>query len=272
MPSQRKLTASQQAVLEEHVDETFRNIDRDYNKRTDPTSAIPTVDILLSKRLSNLLDLILAIPSIPPTAYLQVAYLLRFTAAAREWIAGYPLAWPTEYAREIQAGRDLSKEEQAQRTVSILLEFLQALDRGWRKVLGSEELVSGAVSQIADQASSQTTSVNRLSLTITEKVRLRSSTLSLRRTLIAWIERYRKQHEAGSQSNPSERLMQMSRSRQVSSTANDSDTDMFAGCVDAAVDEGVIQGGVSALIAEEGVADWEIAIANSMSGTLQLIL
>jgi hypothetical protein len=137
--------------------------------RTDPTSAIPTVDILLSKRLSNLLDLILAIPSIPPTAYLQVAYLLRFTAAAREWIAGYPLAWPTEYAREIQAGRDLSKEEQAQRTVSILLEFLQALDRGWRKVLGSEELVSGAVSQIADQASSQTTSVNRLSLTITEK-------------------------------------------------------------------------------------------------------
>lgn len=66
--------------------------------------------------------------------------------------------------------------------------------------------------------------------------------------------------------------MQMSRSRQVSSTANDSDTDMSAWCVDAAVDEGVIQGGVSALIAEEGVGDWEIAIANSMSGTLQLIL
>jgi hypothetical protein len=29
----RRLTAAQQAILEEHLEDTFRNLDRDYNKR-----------------------------------------------------------------------------------------------------------------------------------------------------------------------------------------------------------------------------------------------
>ncbi|KAJ9100687.1 hypothetical protein QFC21_003732 [Naganishia friedmannii] len=274
MPSQRKLTASQQALLEEHVEETFRNIDRDYNKRTDPASAIPTVDVLLSERLSSLLELILAIPTVHPTAYLQVAYLLRFTATAREWIAGYPLTWPTEYAREVQAGHDLSDEEQAQQTVSLLLAFLQSLDRGWRKVLESKEPASGAAYEPPGEALPPTISANRVSLTMTERVRLRSSILSLRQTLIKWIERYRRRRRGGRPSDAtSAQIVQNSQSNQVFSSANDSDAEMSAGYVDAAVGEDGSRGDASAWLEEEvGVGDWEIAIANSMSGTLQLIL
>lgn len=48
---------------------------------------------------------------------------------------------------------------------------------------------------------------------------------------------------------------------------------MSAGDVDAVVDESGSQGDASALLAEEeGLGDWEITIANSMSGTLALIL
>ncbi|KAJ9122454.1 hypothetical protein QFC22_001879 [Naganishia vaughanmartiniae] len=217
-------------------------------------SAVPTVDILLSRRLSSLLDLILAIPSVPPTAYLQVAYLLRFTAAAREWIAGYPLAWPAEYAREVRVGNELSKEEQAQQTVSLLLEFLQALDLGWRKVLRPVEAVGGAISGTRAEALSRTTGDNHLTLTITEK----------------------RQQTGGRKGDTTvNRTTQASPSTPASTSANDSDADMSAGYVDAAVDEDgsrVAASGSWAETEEEGVGDWEIAIANSMSGTLELIL
>jgi hypothetical protein len=116
--------------------------------RTDPDSPIPTVDVLLSERLTSLLNLILAIPPIHSTRYLQIALLLRFTASAREWITGYPLQWPSGYTGNSSTGQGSTPGEQAQGTVTLLLEFLQQLDDGWRMVLrqtpGAESQETGS--------------------------------------------------------------------------------------------------------------------------------
>lgn len=132
--------------------------------RTDPDSPIPTVDVLLSKRLTSLLALILAIPPIPPTQHLQVALLLRFTSAAREWIAGYPLQWPSGYAAapDSESTSVLTPEEQAQNTITLLLEFLQKLDDGWRRVL-----VAQASGETREKLPRDTSPVSPL--TVTEK-------------------------------------------------------------------------------------------------------
>lgn len=126
--------------------------------RTDPDSAIPTVDVLLSERLKDLLQLILAIPSISPTKHLQIAFLLRFTSSAREWIAGYPLLWPSGYS-PTPAQSLSSQEEQVEATVQRLLAFLRQLDEGWIRLL------------VADTSDHQTPRLgaNSTALTATEK-------------------------------------------------------------------------------------------------------
>lgn len=128
--------------------------------RTDPESAVPTVDVLLSDRLRSLLQLILAIPSIPPTKHLQIAFLLRFTSSAREWIAGYPLLWPSGYSPTSQ-GSSPSQEQQAEATVGRLLEFLGQLDEGWKRVLAADVTGTGTPSQRDTTASTVLTATEK---------------------------------------------------------------------------------------------------------------
>ncbi|KAI5452204.1 hypothetical protein NCC49_001139 [Naganishia albida] len=260
--SSRKLTAAQQAILEEHLEEQFRNLDRDYNKRTDPNSAIPTVDILLSKRLTSLLSLILAIPPIPPTQHLQVAFLLRFTSAAREWIAGYPLQWPDWYTANSNTGAAFAPEEQAQNTITLLLEFLRKLDAGWRRVL---------LPQISTEMPVNTSATSPApSLTATEKIRLRSCVMSIRQTLLRWLARYRKQNGA---SKSSARLQSGPIEQPSLEPSDVSDTGTSPGIVEAATEEPSLGETSRAIVAEEEpLGDWEVAIANSMSRTLELVI
>lgn len=254
------------------------------------------MDILLSERLKSLLNLILAIPPIHPTRYLQIAFLFRFTSSVREWIAGYPLQWPGGYASSLGTGSGSKSEEHAQATITLLLDFLQKLDDGWRRVL----LAQTAVGDPETPTLSRGSAVPSLSITITEKygescgyaqigleltvrylyrIRLRSSIISIRQTLLRWVERYRKQAaESGFPPRPPS-----GRDRHPSllgdqpletklEPSDESDAGKSPGIVEVTMLDSETSDGSRAVVDEEALGDWEIAIANSMSRTLELVI
>ena len=89
---------------------------------------------MLCGPLTKLLRLILAIPSVPPTNYLQIAFLLRYTASVSGWIAGYPLLWPSGYSAS-SPGSAADRQQLPEATIRSLLYFLQRLDEAWQVVL-----------------------------------------------------------------------------------------------------------------------------------------
>lgn len=103
--------------------------------------------------------------------------------------------------------------------------------------------------------------------------------MSIRQTLLRWVERYRKQTAASG----SRARIPYGRDRHPSplgdpsvepklEPSDESDTGKSPGIVETAMDNSEMSDGSRAVVDEEALGDWEIDIANSMSRMLELVI
>ncbi|KAI0062154.1 hypothetical protein BV25DRAFT_1886008 [Artomyces pyxidatus] len=107
------LTAKQERKLVDNLEERYLEITRNFKKRSDQSSTLPTLSSYLHA-MQPLLSLVLQIPPVNPSTSLRTSLLLRLTGEVMNSIPGYP--------------PDVE-------TLPELLSWLDILDRGWLAVL-----------------------------------------------------------------------------------------------------------------------------------------
>ena len=136
--------------------------------RSHPSSNLTTLPAYLEAS-HHLLNLILQIPPIDPSASLRSTLLLRLTGEVLNSVPGYT---PDE------------------KSLSILLEWLQDLDNGWLAVLRSQGWDSVARSRISIQLPDGARSG---SVSQTDRTRLKSMLVAGAEMLEEWVELLRAQ-------------------------------------------------------------------------------
>ncbi|KAI0927834.1 hypothetical protein AcW1_005253 [Taiwanofungus camphoratus] len=115
-PDIRPLTTNQERNLVNYLEGQLLEITRNYKKRSQPSSTLPSLkSYLIATR--PLLSLILQIPPLDPSASLRTSLLLRLTGEIMNSIPGY--------VPDTQ-------------TLAQLLAWLDDLDKGWLAVLRSQ--------------------------------------------------------------------------------------------------------------------------------------
>lgn len=157
-----------------------------WTDRSHPSSALTTLSAYLEAS-RHLLNLILQIPPIDPSASLRNTLLLRLTGETFNSVPGYA---PDESS------------------LPILLDWLQVLDRGWLAVLRSQgwdpEARSGISVRLADDARSG-------SLSQTERIRLKSLLVAGMEMFEEWVELPHTQSGEGQGETPDVGTMQAER-------------------------------------------------------------
>ena len=178
------LSTTQERRLVEFLDEQFLELTREYKKRSiphdssapheltrsvlwedrsHPSSTLTTLSAYLEAS-HHVLNLILQIPPIDPSASLRSTLLLRLSGEVFNSVPGYT---PDE------------------KSLPILLDWLQDLDRGWLAVLRSQawdlETRSGINVRLPDEARSG-------SLSQTERIRLKSLLVTGMEMFEEWVE------------------------------------------------------------------------------------
>ncbi len=99
----------------------------------------------LLDRLDPLLELMLQIPPIDPTAVLRISYLLRMTSSIAGWITGYSLVGSSAEGDSTQRRAHRANIAQTQRdgAMARVLELTDELDAGWCAVLRGEAWYQG---------------------------------------------------------------------------------------------------------------------------------
>ncbi|KAF9792930.1 hypothetical protein BJ322DRAFT_1032164 [Thelephora terrestris] len=160
------LSTTQERRLLDYLDEQFLELTRGYKKRSHPSSNLTTLPAYLDAS-QRILDLILQIPPVDPSASLRSTLLLRLTGEVFNSVPGY------------------TPDEQS---LSVLLDWLRDLDRGWLAVLRSRgwDLAtrSGTSVQLPDGTRSTP-------LSQTERTRLKSMLVAGTEMLEEWIEALR---------------------------------------------------------------------------------
>ncbi|KAA1475854.1 hypothetical protein DENSPDRAFT_883873 [Dentipellis sp. KUC8613] len=173
------LTPVQERRLLDNLDERFLALTRNLKKRSEPSSATPTLTAYLAAA-RPLLVLILQIPPRPPSASLRSALLLRLSGDVLHAVPGY--------APSPDALRDL-------------LDWFAILDQGWLAVLRAQawdplEHRGVPLESIIDAATDSTTSslpAAPLSACVpsqTERARLRSLLVTGTSALEEWLATY----------------------------------------------------------------------------------
>ncbi|TBU40245.1 hypothetical protein BD309DRAFT_967839 [Dichomitus squalens] len=158
------LSPGQERKLVDYLEERFLDITRNFKKRADPSSSLPTLPAYL-EATHHLLSLILQVPPVDPSAPLRTTLLLRLTGDVLAAVPGYV---PT---------LDV---------LPLLLSWLADLDAGWLAVLRSQAwdpTSSTAVdARLPEGARASTPSQ-------TERTRLRSLLIGGTDALEEWLER-----------------------------------------------------------------------------------
>ncbi|KAF9650883.1 hypothetical protein BDM02DRAFT_3092285 [Thelephora ganbajun] len=157
------LSTTQERRLVYYLEEQFLELTRGYKKRSHPSSRLTTLPAYLEAS-HHLLNLILQIPPIDPSASLRSTLLLRLTGEILDSVSGYT---PDE------------------KSLSILLDWLQDLDKGWLAVLRSQGWDSAVRSGISVQLPNGT---RPPSLSQTECTRLKSMLVAGTEMLEEWVE------------------------------------------------------------------------------------
>ncbi|KAH9915238.1 uncharacterized protein BXZ73DRAFT_34734, partial [Epithele typhae] len=176
----RPLSSLQERKLVEYLEEQFLDITRNYKKRSDPSSSLPTLAAYL-EATHRLLSLILQIPPVDPSTPLRTTLLLRLTSEVLQSIPGYA---PDP------------------NTLPALLAWLRDLDAGWLATLRADAWDSNASAARPARISSppppdaggedalderrREARVTRPSQT--ERTRLRSALLAGTDALEEWLE------------------------------------------------------------------------------------
>ncbi|KAI0781521.1 hypothetical protein BD413DRAFT_31924 [Trametes elegans] len=159
----RALSPAQERKLVDHLEERFLEVTRNYKKRADPSSTLPTLFEYL-ETTHHMLSLILQIPPVDPSAPLRTSFLLRLTGEVLQAIPGYTP--DTE-------------------TLPLLLAWLNDLDKAWLAVLRAQgwdpEECRGI--DVERPPESRSTPVSQ-----TERTRLRSLLIAGSDSLEEWLE------------------------------------------------------------------------------------
>ncbi|KLO06100.1 hypothetical protein SCHPADRAFT_838502 [Schizopora paradoxa] len=173
-----RLSAKQERNLVDFVEEKFLEITRAYKKRSLPSTTLPTLKSYI-EATHSLLPLILQIPPIDSQASLRIALLLRLTGEFLGAILGY-VPDPD--------------------SLSLLLNWLDELDRGWLAVLRSQawdpderdgvdlEIPTFSTESNGNSPTSNTTSLSR-TVSQTDRARLRSIFVTGTSNLEEWLEK-----------------------------------------------------------------------------------
>ncbi|KAH8100304.1 hypothetical protein BXZ70DRAFT_938953 [Cristinia sonorae] len=170
----RALSQLQERRLVDYLEDHFLDLTRNFKKRADPSSSVPTLSAFLAAA-HTLLSLILQIPPIDPSASLRTTFLLRLTGDVMDAIPGYKPGALSDANHGV---------------LQDLLRWLEDLDNAWLTVLRSQvwdvdrregvDLVLEVQADAdADEGSTGELSVNGKRLkstppTQTERTRLRS--------------------------------------------------------------------------------------------------
>ncbi|KAI0628812.1 hypothetical protein C8Q77DRAFT_1067074, partial [Trametes polyzona] len=158
-----RLSAAQERKLVDYLDDQFLEVTRNFKKRSDTSSTLPTLQAYL-EATHHMLSLILQIPPIDPSAPLRTSLLLRLTGEVLQSIPGYTP--DTE-------------------TLPLLLAWLGDLDEAWLAVIRAqawdpEECRGVDVDLPPDGRVSH--------MSQTERTRLRSLLISGSDSLEEWLE------------------------------------------------------------------------------------
>ncbi|KAJ3480385.1 hypothetical protein NLI96_g8382 [Meripilus lineatus] len=163
------LSSSQERKLVDYLDTQFLEITRNFKKRSDPSSNLPSLSDYLNAT-HTLLSLILQIPPIDPSTSLRTTLLLRLTGEVMDSILGY-------------------KPEP--RFLSQLLEWLGDLDNAWLAVLRSQtwdtETAQGVDLIIDQEGAAATPNIRSTPMNQTERARLRSLLIGGTARMEEWL-------------------------------------------------------------------------------------
>ncbi|KAI0648444.1 hypothetical protein C8Q79DRAFT_906048 [Trametes meyenii] len=110
------LSPAQERKLLDYLEDIFLEITRNFKKRADPSSTLPTLQTYL-EATHHILSLILQIPPVDPSTSLRTSLLLRLTGEVLQAIPGYTP--DTE-------------------TLPLLLAWLHDLDQAWLAVIHAQ--------------------------------------------------------------------------------------------------------------------------------------
>ncbi|KAJ7145010.1 hypothetical protein C8R43DRAFT_1108830 [Mycena crocata] len=166
MSTVRALNPRQERRLVNFLDDKFLELTRNYKKRSQPSTHLPTLTLYLEAS-RTLLSLILQIPPIDPSTSLRTAYLLRLTNDVLASAPGYPADGET---------------------IPILLDWLDDLDQAWLSVLQAQvwDAENGPADLVID-AEAAATGMKSSPVSQTERTRLRSLLIGGSATLEEWL-------------------------------------------------------------------------------------
>ncbi|KAL7282898.1 hypothetical protein ACG7TL_002313 [Trametes sanguinea] len=157
------LSPTQERKLVDFLDDRFLDLTRNYKKRSDPSSTLPSLQAYL-EATHHMLSVISQIPPVDPSAPLRTTLLLRLTGEVLQSIPGYTP--DTE-------------------TLPLLLAWLNDLDQAWLAVLRGQawdpEECRGVDVELP--ADARCTPMSQ-----TERTRLRSLLISGSDSLEEWLE------------------------------------------------------------------------------------
>ncbi|KAI8974242.1 hypothetical protein BD414DRAFT_424490 [Trametes punicea] len=159
----RPLSPAQERKLVDFLDDQFLELTRNFKKRSDPSSTLPTLQAYL-EATHHMLSLVLQIPPVDPSAPLRTTLLLRLTGEVLQAIPGYRP--DTE-------------------TLPLLLAWLNDLDQAWLAVIRGQawdpEECRGVDVELP--AEGHCTPMSQ-----TDRTRLRSLLISGTDSLEEWLE------------------------------------------------------------------------------------
>ncbi|KAF9806140.1 hypothetical protein IEO21_08802 [Rhodonia placenta] len=157
------LTANQERKLVDYLDGQLLEITRNYKKRSQPSTALPTLASYLTAT-HTILSLVLQIPPAGPSSYLRTSFLLRLTGEVLNSISGY------------------TPDAEA---LSQLLSWLEDLDKGWLAVLNGETW--DTVERIGIETSLPDEPARSTIVSQTDRTRLRSILIAGTNRLEEWL-------------------------------------------------------------------------------------